>query len=93
MYDVFFEERGLIAPGRLHEIRFEELDADPVREVQKVYEALDLPDFKYVQPALCSYVQSVSGYHKNVFREVAVDVRGRLAREWGRCFEEWGYPV
>jgi hypothetical protein len=93
MYDVYFEERGLIPHGRLHEVCFEELDKDPLGQVRGVYEALDFPDFNEVEPALRRYVESLAGYKKNTFGELPADLRQCVAREWRRYFEEWGYPT
>ncbi len=91
VYEVFFAERGLIPKGRFHEVRFETLEADPIGQVRSLYEALALPDFGYVEPALRRYLDSIAGYQKNRFPELAVDVQERIAREWRRCFEAWGY--
>jgi hypothetical protein len=93
VYDAFFEERGLIPKGHFHEVGFEELEADPLEQVRGVYEALDLPDFGEVEPALRRYLDSVAGYKKNRFPELPADLRAYIAREWRRCFEEWGYPT
>jgi hypothetical protein len=90
---VFFEERGLIPKGHFHEVGFEALEADPVAQMRKLYEALGLPDFGPVEPVLRRYLGSVAGYQKNRFPELAPDVRTRIAREWRRCFDEWGYPT
>src|SRR5262249_10979938 len=67
-------------------------EADPIGQVRRIYEALALPDFQDVEPALQRYVESQTGYKKNVFREIPAELRARIAREWRRCFEEWGYP-
>lgn len=93
MYDAFFEERPLIPAGRYCEVGFEALEANPIGTVQGIYEALDLPDFRSTEPDLRSYVGSASEYKKNVFPEPAADQRGRVAVEWRRCFEEWGYSL
>jgi hypothetical protein len=93
LYAAFFEERCLIPAGHFHELGFEALENDPVGEIRKLYETLGLPEFANVEPALRTYVDSLSGYRKNTFPELAPDVRRRIAREWGRCFEEWGYSV
>jgi hypothetical protein len=93
LYDAFFEERGLIAAGHFHEIGFEELEKDPVGEMRKLYEALGLPEFGNAEPTLRTYLHSLRDYRKNTFPELASDVRRRIADDWGRCFEEWGYPV
>jgi hypothetical protein len=93
MYDAFFEEREIIPKGQYHEIGFEELEANPVEEMRKIYEALNLPDFGYVEPALKKYVASIAGYKKNEFSTLPPELRARIATEWRRSFEEWGYAV
>lgn len=93
VYAAFFEERCLIAADRFHELGFEALEKDPVGEMRKLYEAIGLPEFARVEPALRMYVDSLSSYRKNKLPELATDVRNRIAGEWRRCFEEWGYPV
>ncbi len=93
VFEVFFEERGLIPKGRLHEMSFEELEADPVEQLRAMYEALSLPDFGHVEPALRCYLTTIARYRKNTLPELSADLRSRVASEWRRCFEEWGYPV
>jgi hypothetical protein len=93
LYDAFFEERGLITAGHFHEIGFEELEKDPLGEMRKLYDALGLPEFGNVEPNLRTYLHSLRDYRKNTFPELASDVRRRIAGEWGRCFEEWGYAM
>ena len=92
-FEVFFEERGLIPPGHLHEVCFEELEEDPIGQLQRLYERLDLPDFASVEPVLRAYLRSLAGYKKNAFPELSEDVRDRVSREWRDCFEKWGYPT
>jgi hypothetical protein len=93
LYDAYFEERGLIPRGRFHEVSFEALEKDPVGQVRGIYESLDLPDFQSVEPALRQYVESISGYKKNALPELAPELRTKIAQQWRRCFEEWGYPI
>ena len=93
VYDAFFSQRGLIPPGQFHEVAFEDLEADPAGEVRRLYAALGLPDFGHVEPKLREYVAGLAGYRKNTFAELVADQRGQIAREWRRCFEEWGYHI
>jgi hypothetical protein len=90
-YDAFFQERGLIPKEHFCEVAFEDLEADPVRQMRTIYEALALPDFGRVEAILRGYLGSLGDYRKNVFRELAPELRARIARKWRRCFEEWGY--
>src|SRR5262249_54005687 len=58
MYEAFFAERGLIPAGRYHEMGFEELEKDPLGQVERLYERLRLPGFEEVRPDLERYVGS-----------------------------------
>jgi LPS sulfotransferase NodH len=91
MYDAYFEERGLIPEGRLCEVGYEGLERDPVGVVGSVYEALALSGFEDVRPRLEGYLGSIAGYRKNRHDELPEPLRGRIADEWGRSFDEWGY--
>lgn len=93
LYDAFFEQRHLIPAGQYHDVRFEELETNPVGEMRKLYEALGLPNFGQVEPDLRRYVDSLKGYKKNVFPELPPELYQRIGREWRRCFEEGGYPL
>jgi hypothetical protein len=93
MHDAFFEERDLIPPGQYHEVRFEDLEADPIGQMQRVYDALGLPEFAQARPALERYVDGVRGYRKNEFPELPAALRRRIAEAWRPCFEQWGYAL
>src|SRR5262249_47989592 len=79
VFEVFFEERRLIPKGHFHEIRFEKLEADPVGQLRAMYEALSLPDFGHVEPALRRYLAALTGYRKNTLPELPTDLRLRVA--------------
>jgi len=93
IFEAFFEERSLIPEGRFHDVSFAALEADPVGQVRGVYQGLGLPDFGHVEPRLRRYVESLAGYKKNAFPELSAQMRSRIAREWWRYFDEWGYPM
>jgi omega-hydroxy-beta-dihydromenaquinone-9 sulfotransferase len=93
IYQAYFEERGLIPAGRLHEIRYENLEADPLGQLRGMYDALQLGDFGAAEPALRTYLASITGYEKNRYAELAPQWKAQVARCWRRCFEEWGYSI
>jgi omega-hydroxy-beta-dihydromenaquinone-9 sulfotransferase len=93
VYDTYFEERGLIPKARFHDVCFESLEADPIGLLRQSYEALALPDFQFGEPAIQRYVESLGGYRKNAFWKIPFELKTRIAREWRRCFEEWGYST
>ena len=91
MYEAFFEDRPLIPSGNYCEVAFEQLERDPIGEIRKIYQSLNLADFNSFEPTLQKYVNSLAGYKKNVFRDLDPELKTRLRREWYQCFEEWAY--
>jgi omega-hydroxy-beta-dihydromenaquinone-9 sulfotransferase len=92
LYDAYFDERSLIPAPNLHELAFEDLERDPVGEIRRTYEALGLDGFASVLPRLEECVGTLTDYRKNEYPELPADLRRRIANEWRRSFEEWGYP-
>ena len=92
MYDAYFDDRPLIPTGQLVEIAYEDLERDPVGQVQEIYQALGLGEFKTFRPTLEAYLASIANYRKA--RHPALDdaTRHQVATASARCFEEWGYP-
>lgn len=91
MYDAFFEERALIPPGRFHEVGFEDLERDPIGQLRALYETLSLAWPADFEPRLRAYLDSLRGYRKNAFSELAPSTRRQIADRWQRGFDAWGY--
>jgi omega-hydroxy-beta-dihydromenaquinone-9 sulfotransferase len=91
MYDSYFTERGLIPEGRLCEVAFADLEREPVGVIGSIYESLGLQGFEELRPRLEGYLASIAGYRKNRHDELPEPVRRRIAHEWGRSFDAWGY--
>jgi hypothetical protein len=92
LYDAFFEGRDLIPDGQFHEMRFEDLERDPVAEIRRLYESLGIPGFEAFRPSLEDYVRSNSGYRKNAYEELPASLRAEISQAWRRSFDEWNYP-
>jgi hypothetical protein len=93
LYDAYFEDRELIPAGRHHELRFADLEQDPLGQIRLLYEKLDLPGWGRYEPRLRQYLAAIAGYQKNRFVALAPHLREGVARQWRRSFEVWGYPV
>jgi hypothetical protein len=93
LYDNYFMQRALIPFGRLHEVAFEELERDPVGQLRLIYQALQLPDFSYVERPLTAYLKTIADYKKNALEPLPDALRKQVHRECRRCFDEWGYAA
>ena len=90
MYDAFERDRPLIGPGQFCEVRYEELVADPLRQMRVVYEELKLGDFEAVRPAIEAYFAKQKDYKTNRF-ELAPETRAKITRRWSKYLEQYGY--
>jgi hypothetical protein len=93
VFDAFFADRPLIPRGQYHEVAFADLERRPLEVVEETYRALGLEGFEAARPALQAYLEPLSGYRRNRFRELPPEWRERIATSWRRTFDEWGYPV
>lgn len=92
MYDAYFEDLPLIPNGRLHEVRFDDLERDPVGQIAEVYDALSLDGYTAFEPDLRAYVDSLKGYKKNAFPDLDPATKAIVADRWSRSFDVGGYP-
>lgn len=90
MYEVFQEDRRLIGPSRFCEVRYEDLVADPIGQMRRIYEELELGGFDQALPAIRKYVEDQAGYRPNRY-EIPPEVRAEVARRWGDFFRRYGY--
>ncbi len=92
LFDLFERDRDIIPAGALHEVRFEELEADPVSTLEKTYQGLNMNGLEEFQPVVSSYIRSLAGFKKNVLipdEQAFAMVRAR----WKHTFERYGYPM
>lgn len=93
MYDAFFEERALIPAENFLDLAFEELEVDPVRALERIYEHLGLGDFDRLRPRLEEYLAANGDYKKNQYPPLDSRLRDKVAECWRRSFVEWDYPI
>ena len=89
----FLKNRALIPAGQLTEVRYDDLLANPVSALRRVYAELDLPGFEKLEVRLATPEQSQLGQlagHSVTLTPEQIDL---VRREWGFAFEVLGYPL
>lgn len=84
------DTKSLIPAGNLHEIRFEDLEVDPLGEVAQIYKVLGLESWSLVEPLIKAELSELMAYKKNSFRmdrQMMQKIYGRI--KW--IFEQYGY--
>jgi hypothetical protein len=90
MMHQLLQDRDQISNDQFVEIRFEELERAPLRELEWAYSALGIPHWDEARPRIQEYLKSLGPYRKNVFHFNQSDI-DRLCREWAFALETWDY--
>ncbi|RMD87245.1 MAG: sulfotransferase, partial [Alphaproteobacteria bacterium] len=85
-------ETADLPPGRFIELRFDDLQADPLGVIAQIYRQLDLSGFEDARPAFAAYLDSVRDYRKNRYAR-ADEATHKLVARWRPYFEQWGYDL
>lgn len=72
------ESRAIMPPGQWHEIRYEDLRADPLGELKRAYAALDLAWTRDFESRAARYLHSVRDY------QPGSETRRGLGESWSR---------
>ena len=94
MYDAFFDQWPSIPPSQRLRGCLRRACPRPDRSRSRPSTAaLGLSGFADIRPQLDGLpgVRSRYGYELNKHSELPESIRERIAREWERCFQEWGY--
>jgi omega-hydroxy-beta-dihydromenaquinone-9 sulfotransferase len=91
MYEAYFADRALVPAGQLVEIAYEDLDRDPLGQLEMIYQGLSMGDFAEVRPAMEKYLGTIANYQKNRYRAMDAGLKQRIAEAWSQSFDVWGY--
>ncbi len=92
LFTLFNRDRALIPEGALHELKFEDLEADPIGSLERLYEALGLDGFEDFKARVCPYLEQIRKYEKNQY-DLDEKSRQKVALRWRSTFDHYGYSV
>jgi omega-hydroxy-beta-dihydromenaquinone-9 sulfotransferase len=92
MFEKFEAGKKLVRPSHFHELKYEDLIADPIGQMRTLYDTLNLGGFDDVQPKLEEYMNRTKGYETNKYR-LAPEQAEAIAKRWGESIRRWGYDV
>lgn len=88
----FFLDRESIDAGHLVEVRFEDLERDPLTELSRIYQTLDLEGFSNAEPAFKAYIAAQKSYKKNIFNLSVEDCK-TIEQRWAFAFANLNYRI
>ena len=86
----YLQDRRLIPIGNLVEIRFEDLELEPMTQIHNIYDSLNLPGFQRAERNMREYLNSISNYQKNGYKLNKDDI-DCVNHHWEFAFRNWGY--
>ena len=92
MVQQFYEDQPKVPGRQITEVRFEDLETDPIGELERVYADVQLEGFENVRPAIQRYVDSLADYKKNRY-EFEEPVIARVKDQWGFALDRWNYDL
>jgi hypothetical protein len=90
MYGSYLRDRAALPSNQLMEIRFEDLVADPVRQIESLYEQLELGPFEPNRENIEQYFEQRGDHKKNANR-LNSDLESWIDEHWQDYREAFGY--
>ena len=90
MYQAFDEDVKTLHDGQFADIAFDDLTADPVETLRKIYEQLHLDGFEQYRETFTAFAATQKSYKKNQF-EIAPEIRDTITRRWHGYIDRYGY--
>ncbi|MFO0843899.1 MAG: sulfotransferase [Gemmataceae bacterium] len=89
--DLYLSAREKIPAGHLAELRMEDLMADPVGQIKRLYAELDLPYTDEFEQRLLEYLDATRSFEPNKHRDKSEDEARRVAQTLDRLRTTFGH--
>jgi len=93
LYKRLEQTKRMLAPNRFHEIRYEDLIADPIGQMRELYDQLELEGFERLLPRLKAYLDATADYKPNRYAELNPSDLSEIERRWGNVIRRYGYEM
>jgi hypothetical protein len=92
LYGLYERDRGLVPPGALCEVRYEELVSNPLDSLENIYINLGLPGFEALRAGVTPYLEAQKSYKKNTYT-MDDETKERIRQRWGPTCARYGYAL
>ena len=91
MEEAFNRQAARLPSDRVADMRFEDLERDPMGQIRKIYALLKLDFSDQFQERIERYLEGIANYQKNRFKVVPQQQRREIEAKMGPLMERWGY--
>ncbi len=82
----------LIPKTQLIEVRFDDLEATPLLEIEKIYTTLKIDGFEEAKYLIQTFIQSNKNYEKNKYRITKKEMK-LVLEKWSFAMKNWNYGI
>ncbi len=90
MYKQFYKDLNDIPKNQIIEIKYEDLIANPIPELEKIYKELSIGNYEDIRSKIETYLDSLSDYKVGKYKISAKDKK-RIYSHWHETIDRWGY--
>lgn len=91
MYGGFESQRTSLASNQIIDVRYEDLVADPLGQVERVYRELQIDGFETIRDQLQAFIGQRKDYKPNRHEQLEPEIRAEIRRRWSGYIEKYGY--
>jgi len=88
----YFKDKDLIPEDNLVEVKFEDLEENPIEELIKIYNKLEIENYDIAKPKFENYLDSIKGYKKNSYQFSPIKI-SEIEKNWNFTINKWKYQV
>ena len=88
----FLQDKNLIPSQNLIEIKFEDFELNPNRELKKIYNQLKIGNFQESEKMFMNYFDSLKYYQKNCY-QLDSETLDKIYNNWKFTIDKWHYDV
>ncbi len=90
IYNVYYEDVGLIPKENFIEIRYEEFIKDPLAQVKLIYDELDLKGYEESLPEIQAFLDQEGDYNRRKYN-ISKEEKQKIYSHWHEIIEKMGY--
>lgn len=88
----YLHEKKKIDPGRLIEIKYEDLTKEPMKHLAHLYKSFRFPGFRELEPVFLDYLCSIQGYQADSYTIEEHELKKVMERV-DFAMKEWNYGL
>lgn len=90
LYQKFFRDKELISPHNIINVRYEDFIHDPLSNLERIYDELDLEGFPEARDSFIRYIDTQKEYRPNQHK-ITSEIIQKVNRHWGFIVNNLGY--